>query len=121
MTDLLNNTALWAALLGLLTPLVTAIAQQPGWSKPVRTVVGVLVSAAVAVVTLLSTGQITDLAVTAPTLLLVIAVAQVSYKTLWQRTGVTDLIEVGTSLPFVQPTTSPARPADQYDRPDEPF
>lgn len=95
--SLLANTALWSVVLGVLTPLLTAVAQQPGWSRRTRTIVGVGTSVLVGVVTLLATGGISDGTSVVAGLVIVVTSAETAYRTFWRGSGITDTIEYATS------------------------
>lgn len=97
MDALLTDTALWGAILGLLTPLVTSLAQQPTWTRTVRTLVGVLTSAAVGLLTVLSTGAAGEGLVTAATLTATIISGQLAYSRFWRGTGVVEKLELASS------------------------
>lgn len=97
MSTILSNTALWGLLLGLLTPLLTAVVQRPTWTRRVRTLVGYAVSTLVGAMTVLASGQMSSGTVTLTTILAVVSAAKVAYVQLWQRTGVTGTIELATS------------------------
>lgn len=97
------DTASWALILGVLTPLLVALVQQPQWTARTRALVSLLASIVVGVLTVLANGV--DLTVwtgnKAQTLLGVIALVMVAsntaYKTLWKPTGVAPAIEHATS------------------------
>lgn len=97
LNELLSNTALWGLLLGLVTPLATAVVQRPGWSARTRTLVGHGVSLLVGALTVLASGEIENGTVTAATLFAVLAASKIAYTQVWQRTPVTDTIEYATT------------------------
>lgn len=94
----LLDTASWALLAGVLTPLLTSLAQQPRWTGSTRTVVGVLISVVIGVVTLLANGSLNDGAQTVLSVIaLVVVTSAAAYKTIWQPMGVAPKIENATS------------------------
>lgn len=107
LTSLLADTALWGLLLGLITPALTAVAQQPWFAKKTRHAVGVGVSVVVGLLTVLADGQLANGGVTVATVLAVVAAAEASYKAFWQPTGVAGAIEwtttPGSGLPKADP------------------
>lgn len=96
--SLFADAALWGLILGLLTPLVTAVAQQPWFSHRTRQIVGVVVSVIVGLVTVLAQGEIGNTPVTVTTVLAVIVAAQAAYTRLWQPSHLTERIEWTTFL-----------------------
>ena len=96
--SILADTASWALLAGVLTPLLTSLIQQPRWSPRARTVVAVVVSIAVGVMTLLASGAFKDGAQTIlSTIALVVVASAAAHKNIWQPAGVTPAIEKATS------------------------
>lgn len=94
----LSDTASWALLAGVLTPLLTSLVQQPKWSRRTRVIVSVIVSAAIGLLTLLANGSLNDGPQTAlSAVTLVIVAASASYKTIWEPMGVAPAIESATS------------------------
>lgn len=97
LNALLANVQVWGALLGIVTPLATALVQQPGWSRKRRQVVGVACSVLVGVATVGAAGELGDTSTVLTTLPLVAAAAQVAYTRLWQPKGVAPVIERASS------------------------
>lgn len=89
----------WTALVStVLVPLLTAIVQQPHWSKRLRTVVGVVVSGAAAIVTELVTNpSLLTHEVTIPLVIGAITATVAAYRGLWSQAGVTPAIELATT------------------------
>lgn len=89
------DTPSWALLLGVLAPLLTAVVNQPRWSKPARQTVAILVAVALGVAGCLADGSLGD-GMTVLQVIAVVAVAsQASYKTLLQH--VAGKVEAATS------------------------
>lgn len=98
MSDLFepSNAQAWALILGVLSPLLTAVVQQPGWSKRLRVVVAVVVALAVGFLNVVANGQLqVDRALTSIALTLV--ASQAAYQALWKQAGVTQKVEAKTS------------------------
>lgn len=85
-----------AALVGIILPLIVAIVQQKKWTPIVRTVVGVSCIIVASVITAWAQGKLNwhDWATTVTTIFLM---AQVSYHTVWKKTGIPIKIETATS------------------------
>lgn len=96
MNDVLSNTATWALILGLLTPLVTSVVQQPHWSSRVRVLVALLAAVVVGSVTVLSNGTL-NTADWFTTVGLVLVAAQTAYQTIYKPAGIAKVIELSTS------------------------
>lgn len=97
------DTVTWGLIAGAVTPLLTAVVQQPRfkWSSRTRALVGAGISIVVGLLTCLANG---DLHVSeGQTILSTIAVVLVTsistYKGLWKPTGVAGGIESATSAP----------------------
>ena len=89
------DTPSWSLLVGVLTPFLVSIVNQPQWSKPVRQTVAVLVAVALGVIGCLADGSISD-GMTVLQVIAVIAVAShAAYKTVLHH--VTTPIEEATS------------------------
>ncbi|ROR42938.1 hypothetical protein [Kitasatospora cineracea] len=95
--EILNDTEAWGLLLGALTPWATALIQQPAWSKPLRAVVGTLLSAIVGTVTVLARGDIAHAQTALTTIALTVVASKTFYDGLWQHTGAAAL-EQATSV-----------------------
>ncbi|MGW4694860.1 hypothetical protein ACWEO1_21080 [Kitasatospora cineracea] len=85
--NFLNDTEAWGLLLGALTPWATALIQQPSWSKPLRAVIGTLVSAIVGTVTVLARGDIAHAQTALTTIALTVVASKTFYDGLWQHAG----------------------------------
>jgi hypothetical protein len=92
-----TDTASWALILGVLTPLVVAVVQQPRWGTRYRAVVAAVAAVIVGVVTVLANGTWQDASGTLGIIALVLVASNTAYKTLWKPTGVAPLIEAKTS------------------------
>jgi len=94
--NILSDTASWGLIVGVLLPLLTALVQQPSWSRPARVAVAVLASGIAGVLTCLAAGTF-DLGNVLGTVAAVLVAAQASYESLWQPSGVAPAIEVATA------------------------
>ncbi len=91
-----------AAVLGLVvgtfvTPHVTAVVQNPSWSKRKRTAIAAVASVGIGLVTAASTGQFTDPGNVVLTVAAVLVSSEAAYEKLWQPLGVAKAIERATS------------------------
>lgn len=91
------DTVSWGLMLGVITPLLTAVAQQPRWSSRTRAIIGAIVSIAVGGVTCLAKGDITNGQTLLSTIAVVLVAAQATYSQLWKPTGVAGALENATS------------------------
>lgn len=91
------STALWGLIVGVLTPPVVAIVQQPSWSTRTRSYVGVAVAVVFAVLTCLVDGSIGQGQTVLATIAAVLVASQTTYRELWRKIGVTGAIEHATS------------------------
>lgn len=92
-----TDTASWALILGVLTPLVVAVVQQPTWPQPVRAVISLLAAVIVGVVTVLANGGLSDTSGWLGIIALVLVASQTAYRNLWKPLGVAPAIEGATS------------------------
>lgn len=97
----LSPAEAWAVLLGLVTPLLASVINQPRWSAAQRRVFSIVTAVLVGVVNLLVQGgfDITTLtwANALSSLVLLIGASQAAYTFLWKPTGVADKVEQATS------------------------
>jgi hypothetical protein len=93
----LGDTQSWGLILGVLTPLVVSIIQQPRWSDPVRAIIHVVAAVVVGVVTVLANGQITDQSTILTTIAVVLVASSAAYGYVWKPLGVAPKIERATS------------------------
>ncbi len=93
------DTASWALIVGVLTPLLTSLVQQPTWSNQVRTIVGALVAILLGVGTVLANGGFQDASGSLGIIALVMVASMATYRNLWgpKATGVASRIESATS------------------------
>lgn len=91
------DSASWALILGVLTPLIVSVVQQPQWSDRTRAVVSVVASVLIGVVTVLANGGIESGQTLLSVCALVFVASNTAYKTLWKPTGVSPAIERATS------------------------
>lgn len=94
---LLASMQSWGLILGVLSPILISVVQQPSWSGQVRTLVGVVVSLAIGVLTVLANGG-ADLKDWLATLALVLVASQATYRGIFKPSGAADAIEKVTSL-----------------------
>lgn len=95
MSDLLNDTASWGLLVGVVLPLLTAVVQQPRWSPTVRRAVAVAAAVVGGVLTCLADGTLADGGTVLETVAVVLVASQALYATLWQRAAAA--VETATS------------------------
>jgi hypothetical protein len=93
----LADTVSWGALLGVFTPLLTAIVQRPTWSAPKRTIIAVGISILLGLLTCLADGTIGKGATVVATVAAVVMASAAAYKTLWKPVGVAGSIELATT------------------------
>lgn len=93
------DTVSWGLILGVVTPLLTAIVQQPKWKwgRGLRAVVGAVISVLVGIGTCLANGDIHSGQTVLATIAVVLVAAQATYSQLWKPTGVAGAIESATS------------------------
>jgi ABC-type thiamin/hydroxymethylpyrimidine transport system permease subunit len=91
------DTVSWGLILGVLTPLVTAVAQRPRWSTRTRTLVGVGVSIVVGVLTCLANGDIRSGQTVLSTIAVVLVAAQATYLGMWKPSLIAPKLESATS------------------------
>ncbi|MFD4397191.1 hypothetical protein [Kitasatospora sp. NPDC058478] len=91
----LTDAQLWAAIVAFFSPLATAVVQQPGWSKPARTVVAAVVAAAIGAGSAYFNGEFTGRTVLSTVLIAVVA-ATTAYTGLFKPLGATPAIERAT-------------------------
>lgn len=119
-TTVWTDSAQWLILAGVLTPLVTSIAQQPRWTGTVRTIVGMVAAVVVGVLTLLANGTLDNVLNSGAStwlslLALVVGASAAAYKTIWQPIGLAPKIENATSkTPPAAPDPGPTPPAGGY-------
>ena len=93
----MSNLAQWSALVGFLLPLVIAVIQRPSFSRPVRTIIGVVFSVGAAILTALIEGNL-SINSWATSLIFVAMAAYTSYTHVWVPVG---------AAPYVEKVTSP--------------
>lgn len=96
MSELLSNTQAWGLILGVLSPLLISVAQQPQWAGGTRAVVAAAAAVVIGLVTVLASGDfaVGDWLTTAA---LVLVASHTAYEGLWRPTGAADAIEFKTS------------------------
>lgn len=96
--DIVSTTAMWGVIVGIFTPPLVAVIQQPKWSSAARSTVTVLISVGLAAATCAIDGDLghgQTLLVTVGTVLIS---AQTTYRELWSKIGVTQKIENATAI-----------------------
>lgn len=85
----------WTVLMGVITPLVTAVIQQPRWHQRTRVLVAVVVSAIMGVGTVYFTDPTSlDSGVTMTVVVAIMTASAASYNTLWKPLGIRRLEDV---------------------------
>lgn len=79
----LADTTAWSALLGLFTPYLVALVNQPSWPRQVRTGVAIAVSVVVGVATSAANGTFTHPLSTFGSVAIVLAASQAAYGRLF--------------------------------------
>lgn len=97
MNDLLTDSTSWALILGVLTPLIVAVVQQPKWTPKVRALVGLAAAVVIGFVSVLASGDLDDTQSLLGVIALVFVASSSAYKALWKPTGVARAIETTTS------------------------
>lgn len=95
----------WSLLVGILSPLLISVIQQPGWRRPLRAIVGLIMCVLIALGTAYFNGDFHERGIVS-SLLLIFLAAMTAYRNLWRPTGIAPAIETATS------PTSTGRPAD---------
>lgn len=80
--QLLSDTAGWGLLVGLATPYLTAVVQQPGWSSKTKRLVAVGVAVLVGAATCLANGTLDDGKTVLQTIAAVLIASQAVYARL---------------------------------------
>lgn len=94
--EVLTDAAMWAIIVGFLTPPVLSIIQQPTWATHVRAVLTFIWCAVAGAGTAYFTGAFNGRSVIT-CILLVLVSAIATYKGLWKATGISPAIESATS------------------------
>lgn len=114
MTNTLTLSAAIAGLLGVLTPPLTAVVQQPKWTPRTRSIVALIVAAVLGTAATIAQGVFrvgvgadgrVDWASLIATITAVYVASQAAYQALWKPTGVAPAVEVRTSPGFRMPDT----------------
>lgn len=92
-----TSTALWGLIVGIITPPLVAIVQQPNWSAQTRTIVGVVFAVGFAAITCAIDGSIGHGQTLLATIGTVLVASQTTYRELWSKIKVTQAIEGATS------------------------
>lgn len=95
--EVLPDEAMWAIVVGFLSPPVLAIIEQTKWAKWLRSVVAFAWSVVAGVGTIYFTGTFTGLK-TVTVILLVFVTAISFYKGFWKPTGVAPQIESSSNV-----------------------
>lgn len=94
MNDIANQ---WDIIAGFFVPLLVSVINQAWWRSSIKAVVAFVVMLVVAIGTAWVNHAL-DSSHILPTVFYVVSTAIVSYKGLWQHTGVTDAIEKSTTV-----------------------
>jgi hypothetical protein len=111
LAALLSDTVALTAAVGLLTPLLTALIEQPQFPLWLRRTVAAAVATIVGVITAATQGAfrpdagLSWLAI----IVMVVGFAQASYHELWKRTPITRTVETATVIPLRRKTTASRR------------
>lgn len=97
------DSASWAVILGVLTPLLVSVVQQPSWTPRLRAVVSAVVAVLVGIITVAANGGFAEPQGALASIALVLVASNTAYKTLWKPTGVSPAIEAATASK-TQPT-----------------
>jgi hypothetical protein len=97
--SIVTTTALWGLVVGVISPPIVAIIQQPHWSTTTRTLVGAAVAVAVAVITCVVDGTIGHGQTLIATIGTVLVASQTTYREFWSKVKVTQKIEGATASP----------------------
>ena len=96
----LSSAEGWAVLLGIITPLLISVLNQPRYSDATRRVLAIAVAVAVGVVNLLVQGLLDISTITwanaLSSLVLVIGASQAAFALLWKPTGASTKVENAT-------------------------
>lgn len=93
----LDDTVSWGIFAGVFTPILTAFAQRPTWSGPTRTLVGLGISVAIAILTCLADGTFDHTKTLLATVAAVTLVSMTTYKGLWKPSGIAGKVETATT------------------------
>lgn len=96
MESLIDHPAAWGLILGVLTPLLTSVVEQPQWSRRLRFAVAVLCAVAVGTLTVMAAGDV-DLTNWLLTVGAVLAASQAAFHEFYKPAGVAQVIELKTA------------------------
>ncbi len=94
--ETLTDAAMWAVIVGFISPLVIAVFQQPTWTKGKRAIATFVWSLIVGSGTAFFAGAFSGMGVVS-CILLVLVTSISTYKGLWGETGATKWVEEKTS------------------------
>ena len=93
--------AAWVLIVGVLTPFLVSVVNQPGWSRQRRQIVAVAVSLLIGVGTVVIGGTVSNWSLAPSELVVVVAAvvgaAQAAYALIWKPTGAAGRVEAATS------------------------
>ncbi len=92
----MSDLQMWSLLVGVAAPLLVAVVQQPGWTRPVRAVVGLIIFLLLGLGTAYFEGALTGRSWISSALIIFVA-ANTAYRNLWKPTRVAPAIEQATS------------------------
>lgn len=106
----ISSVQAWAIILGLITPLVTAVVKRPGMSKQAVQIISLAVAVVIGTGNLIVQGLLSNIdwsvSTVVASVVAVIGASQAAYALLWKPTGVE---------PAIDSATSPPRPMPQRD------
>lgn len=102
ISPFLSAAESWSILLGLITPFLVSVVNQPKWTSQQKRVLSIIVAVIVGIVNLLVQGAFTNLnqvtwAGVISVVVLVVGSSQAAYALLWKPTGAADSVERATS------------------------
>lgn len=85
----------WTMLVGILTPVVTAVIQQPRWHRRTRALVAAVVSAVAGTLTVYFTDPSSlDSGITLTVILAIVTASTATYNSIWKPLGLRSLEDV---------------------------
>lgn len=96
MENMMTDSAMWALIVGFLTPPILSILQQPTWKEPARAFLAFVWAVVAGGVTAYLTGAFNSRSIIS-SILLVLVMAIGTYKGFWKPTLISPKIETATS------------------------
>jgi hypothetical protein len=102
---------------GALLPLVTSVVEQQSWSKPTRTIAGLVISALAGLVTYVTQFGLdfSNPGALTTTIVGVILASGAAYKTVWEPSGIAPALERKSSPTPVKPDSEAAEGGEEDD------